>query len=433
MPSTNPILSTRAFAALVTSGLALGCGDGETKGPSKPDSTPPSLCRPSASECDAFGNDRPFRPSEHTAVHVPETGQMIVFGGSKALPTASCGLGPTAYTSETWIYSEACNAWQEVTSPGPSTRSRHVAAFGDGKMWVFGGRFRAEGTSSGPYTLLDDLWAFDPVEQTWLRMDVEGDKPVARSNSAMTWDSKRHRLWLFSGNGSDEGLSYVFIDDLWSYDPEANSWLSHTIGGDAPAPRMWHNLIYDEVRDRLVVFGGMDARGAPAEYLSDLYAIDPETLDAEQLHAGGNGAPDARFWGSLVYRPLRQDYVLFGGHDQTALGNRNDTYRYNPNSDTWTQLHGGDTFNTGPVATCDFPPDFTNVDRTQPERRHAGSLVWSSSCDRGLLFGGKSDCGIVDDVWALEDGDWSVLEPATEAEVCLRWRDDPERCTSLCQ
>ena len=61
------------------------------------------------------------------------------------------------------------------------------------------------------------------------------------------------------------------------------------------------------------------------------------------------------------------------------------------------------------------------------------SLVWSSACERVLLFGGKTDCGIVDDLWSYSDGGWQKLQRATEGEVCLRWRDDPDRCTSLCQ
>jgi N-acetylneuraminic acid mutarotase len=358
---------------------------------------------------------------------------MIIFGGSKALPGAMCGPGPTNYTNETWIYSEACNAWQQVTAKGPSTRSRHAAAYGDGKMWVFGGRFRAKDSVRGDYTLLDDLWMFDVSERTWARVDPEDPTPQARSNSALAWDSKRGLLWLFSGNASAAAFNYSFIDDLWSYDPVDNSWQSHDLTAEAPNPRLWHSLMYDESRDRLVVYGGMDAQSAPATYLSDIYAIDLTTFSGTELHDGADSAPDPRFWGNLAYRPERKDYVAFGGHDATALGNRNDTYRFNPGSNTWTLLHAGDSFNKPANATCDFPPDFANVDSEQPERRHAGTMVWSHACGRALLFGGKSDCGIIDDVWAFSDGEWQLLQAATEGEVCLRWRDDPERCTSLCQ
>jgi hypothetical protein len=60
-------------------------------------------------------------------------------------------------------------------------------------------------------------------------------------------------------------------------------------------------------------------------------------------------------------------------------------------------------------------------------------MIWSTACNRVLLFGGKSDCGIIDDMWAFSDGDWSLVQQATEGRVCLRWREDTSRCTSLCQ
>ena len=127
------------------------------------------------------------------------------------------------------------------------------------------------------------------------------------------------------------------------------------------------------------------------------------------------------------------EYLLFGGHDDQTLGNRNDSWSFNPTTNTWTALTGEDTFNRPANGFCDFPPDFTIVDRTLPERRNAHSFSWSNSCDRGLMFGGKTDCGAINDIWSYsaEQG-WVNKELATEGEVCRRWRSNPDNCANMC-
>jgi len=431
----------RALAVLSTL-LFTACGDGEqsvadaSAGGSTHNTTSSStssgtssLCEPSETACEGYASELPFRLGEHSAVSVPESGTMIVFGGSHALPTATCDAGPTDTSNETWIYSEACNAWKQATASGPGRRSRHVAAYGSGKMWVFGGRNRDQSATSGNYTVYDEFWAFDLASNTWDDVPFETEAPPARYSAAMVWDSARKRLWLFGGNTAPDGVSLSLLNDVWSYEPENNRWSSAETTGDIPVRRQWHGMVYDESRDRLVVHGGVDPT---FEYLTDTLALDLESLTWERLDDGGAEAPSERFWGSFVYRQEQRDYLWFGGHDNGNLGNRNDLYSFDPETNTWHRLFEGDTWNKPGNALCDFPPDFATIDASLPERRHATSMVWSAACERVLLFGGKTDCGIVDDLWSYADG-WQKLQRATEGEVCLRWRDDPDRCTSLCQ
>jgi N-acetylneuraminic acid mutarotase len=355
---------------------------------------------------------------------------MIVFGGSHALATATCDAGPTDTSNETWIYSEACDAWKQAMASGPGRRVRHVAAYGSGKMWVFGGRNRDQGASSGAYTVYDELWAFDVASSTWDAVAFETEAPRSRYSAAMAWDSTRNRLWLFGGNTAPDGVSLSLLNDVWSYQPETNVWREAETTGDIPVGRQWHGMVFDASRDRLVVHGGVDPSFG---YLTDTIALDLETRTWERLDDGGAEAPSERFWGSLVYRDQQRDYLWFGGHDNTNLGNKNDLYRFDPETNVWHRLFEGDTWNKPGNALCDFPPDFATIAPNSPERRHAAGLIWSNACERLLLFGGKTDCGIVDDLWSYAGDGWQKLQQATEGEVCYRWRDDPDRCTSLCQ
>ena len=50
------------------------------------------------------------------------------------------------------------------------------------------------------------------------------------------------------------------------------------------------------------------------------------------------------------------------------------------------------------------------------------------------MFGGKTDCGLVDDVWAfdLTREAWFNLIEATAGQACVR-ENDPESCVAFCQ
>jgi N-acetylneuraminic acid mutarotase len=391
-------------------------------------------CKPTAARCAGLGDVRPERLSEHTAVYDPERLELIVFGGTDSVP-AMCNLGgPTRYLFNTWIYDDACGKWQRIKGQSPSPIGRHMAAFGDGSMWVFGGRFRDAQQASGPYTLYSDLFRLDVAARSWHSVDVQGEAPPARSSGALVWDTKRKRLWLFGGNASSDGASYQPLADVWSFDPRASSWKQEQPNGQGPPARLFHAAIYDERRDALIVYGGTDAGAfsADARAFGDLWALSLQDLGWQRLHPGGGTAPDERFWAALAYEKKRGTYLLFGGHDDQALGNRNDTWRYDPDAREWQRLGEGDSFNKQANAVCDFPPDFATIDAQAPERRSAHSLVWSEACGHALLFGGKTDCGAIDDVWSFDGKHWQEKLAAREGEACLRASSDASACTALC-
>ncbi|MGD8860700.1 MAG: kelch repeat-containing protein [Myxococcales bacterium] len=413
--------------------LVLSCGgtdDADSGGDQA--GAPAASCEPSPERCDGLGDERPGRLSEHTAVYDPERLEMIVFGGTDTIPMACSFGGPVRFTGETWIYDDVCDAWTHVDQEVPPS-GRHMAALGDGNMWVFGGRYRSEDAASGPYEIYDDLFRFDVAARRWHEVEVSSERPPARVNGALVWDDARDRLWLAGGNTSGDGAVYEPRADLWSFEPEAGRWERHQPGGTLPPARLFHAGLYDAKRDALVIYGGADgsAFANTASYFGDLWSLDLATLRWTELHDGSGPAPDGRFWAGLVHDTETDTYLLFGGHDDQELGNRNDTWRYDPSEERWEQFDAGDRYRKPARDFCDFPPDFADIDDAMPERRNAHSLVWSP-CGHALTFGGKTDCGSTDDVWRFDGDGWIQRLQATEGEVCLRWRDDPDRCGDLC-
>ena len=67
-----------------------------------------------------------------------------------------------------------------------------------------------------------------------------------------------------------------------------------------------------------------------------------------------------------------------------------------------------------------------------PERRQYQTFVSILGEGRAILFGGKGDCGYLDDTWnfSFEDHQWTEIEPAGQGEACMR--TGQEGCTDLC-
>ena len=76
--------------------------------------------------------------------------------------------------------------------------------------------------------------------------------------------------------------------------------------------------------------------------------------------------------------------------------------------------------------------DFVSVDVDSPERRQYHTFISVYDEGRAILFGGKGDCGYLDDTWSFgfAEGAWSEIEPAGQGEACMR--TGQEGCTDLC-
>lgn len=417
-------------------GGAGGAGGAFTPDAATPDAgapVPPGQCAPPAdAPCEGDDPDlRPGRLNEHTAVYDTDRHEMIVFGGNDAIPI-DCGFPDYTYHADTWIfrdYDDTCARWSHPEGDAPPGRGRHAAAYGAGAMWVYGGRGKLPGGSMN--VLFDDLWKFETATRTWTRIDAAGG-PGGRMNATLVHDAARNALLLFGGNAGS-AVSVDLRNDVWRFDIAAGTWSRVETSGEAPRARLFHAAFYDTMRDRMVVFGGADENlfSNNARYFSDLLALDLQTGAWTTLANGSTARMQGRFWAGLVHDTVHDHYVVFGGHDDQTLGNRNDVYLYDPTRDRWLRESEGDTFNKPANGPCDFPIDFVNVEAALPERRNAHSLVWSD-CGHAVLFGGKTDCGAINDVWRYDGQTWTEAQAADEGEACLRFRNNPDNCQNLC-
>ena len=390
-------------------GTEAGSTAGETAGTETGDSV----------DCSGRPIAVPSARGEIDGVWDADHGRMLIFAGDEGTPVMC--MSQTEFISEVWAFHPDCDNFEQLA---PSTtlppRGRHAVALDQahGRALIHGGRYRA-GTS-GAYTLYDDLWAFDFATDSWTELPSAGG-PSARSNHVAVVSGDH--LIVYGGNASTDGLSFIPLGDTWAFDLEAETWTQVSTTND-PSARLFHTATVEPATGILLMFGGGDANAFVGPFFRDLWALElaPDAASGTwTMLDNGLPGPPGTTWADLVWDDAGQRVVLWAGHDDGALGNTNTIWTWPLVGNGWTQAEVGDVQSAPANGFCDFPVDFVVPDLDAPERRSAGATVVTDSGEL-LVFGGKTDCGQVNDVWAwsLSEQTWTERSPATGGEICLR-------------
>ncbi len=333
-------------------------------------------------------------------------------GDSKRLgpDTASPSGSPTDTGTAAPIVTAAAPQWRKITSTteGPSPRRDHSLVTDGERLYVFGGR-NAE--------TLRDLWAFDLKGLGWSQLRILSEsaiRPQARFGHNSVWDEAGGRMILFGGqdggffndvwayDGSqtwtqlapepgpstrygaaaayDEAGLRVFVthgftdqgrfDDTWALTLVQNPvWGDLSPEGTRPVERCLMRAVWDDTRERLLMFGGQTT-GVP--YLGDTWVLGA----AGWTEILTDPKPSPRNFYSMAF--ANREVLLFGG--ETAEGKKNDLWVFAPDSDEWTEL---------PLAG------------EKPSPRSGHDMVWLTEAGKIVMFGGRDESGDLDDLWEL--------------------------------
>jgi hypothetical protein len=120
------------------------------------------------------------------------------------------------------------------------------------RVVLFGGR--------DPTGALGDGWLLDLNEPPrWSRLDSTALAPAPRYGHGMAYDPIGDRMLLFGGR---DDLDQTY-GDTWQLSLAGGPAWSRLELPTAPPPRSHGALVYDSIRQRLVLFGGLDAAGVP--------------------------------------------------------------------------------------------------------------------------------------------------------------------------
>jgi len=276
--------------------------------------------------------------------------------------------------------SESDGIWSEL--PPPRARYGHTAIYDPARtrMVVFGGADEGSACFNDVWTL--SLWG-DPH---WAPFAASGTPPSERVGHTAIYDPVRGRMVVFGGLkllGSHQ-------NDVWALSLGASpEWTLITPSGTPPSGRNCHTAIYDPVRDRMVVFGGT-ADGV--SQLDDVWALSLGASPEWTPLTPSGTPPSGRDVHTAIYDPARDRMVVFGGVGGTFL------------NDVWTLSLGA-----SPEWTLLTPSG------TPPSPRCFHTAIYDPVGDRMVVFGGDGATFALNDLWALSLGaspEWTLITPS---------------------
>jgi N-acetylneuraminic acid mutarotase len=261
----------------------------------------------------------------HTAVWTGT--EMIVWGG--VIPYLDGGdpyLDAGYYKLNTGgKYNPRTNAWIATSAIGaPTKRFNHTAVWTGTEMIIWGGH-------TG-YTELDDPLntggRYNPKTNTWREISTVG-APTARDSHNAVWTGTE---MIVLGGGDKWGNP---ISNGGRYNPRTNTWTEiSTVGW----PNLQYNFSAVWTGTEIIVFGGryflVDENTNTFGYLNTGGRYNPITNTWTEISTVG--APPASYDRSAVW--TGKEMIVWGGKDGNRAGDLNVGGRYNPITNTWTEI-----------------------------------------------------------------------------------------------
>jgi hypothetical protein len=265
-----------------------------------------------------------------TVVYDPTSNRIIVHAG--------CGGHCSPALPDVWVLTNANDlggtpTWISLPD-APVGRAGHSAVYdpGSNRMIVLGGNQAFAGTDRNDVWILTDANGLGAP--TWIQLSPTGAPPSPRTAHMAIYDQVANRMIVFGGNA----CCTAFFNDVWIL-THANGlggtpeWLQLMPIGPPPAPRANHSLVYDPTTNQIIVFGGLTSF-SPYTIVNDVWVLTNAngmggTPQWTQRAPGGGPIP-ARLGHSVGYSATsKRMIVAMGYNDQVSPNFFNDAWALN--------------------------------------------------------------------------------------------------------
>lgn len=212
-----------------------------------------------------------------------------------------------------------------------------------------------------------ELWGWDGTQWSLLSADENG--PTWRNWPAVAYDDVRDVLVIHGGLQTSDRF-----DETWEWDGE--TWTRFTATGGREGALM----TYDQDRAKMILFGG-----AAADF--NIYG-DTWEWDGGSWTKVSESGPEPRFPGGMVYDAARQEVLIYSGHFADPSG---DAIDYD---DLWAW-------------DGSFWREISVDGQTPGHRTHPG-FVYDPVTESVLLIGSGSDT-FFGDIWAWDGTTWKEI------------------------
>jgi len=246
-------------------------------------------------------------------------------------------------------------------------------------------------------------------------------QPTSRTNARMVFDASERSVILFGGaTPADSSKNRTELADTWQWN--GVRWVQR-FPATSPSGRSAFVMVYDSLRERIVIYGG--TRGATA--LAETWAF----KDGNWTNLEPASPPPARRLAAAAYDPDRDRIVLFGGQNTATLF---DTWEFDGTSWSLRQSSGPELVSpsivydeardemlllglTAQGATRMFRWTGSTWDPITPTSlppcANQASMTYQTHNERVLFVGGGCANGTIeDDDFEWDGTDWTKLEPS---------------------
>jgi hypothetical protein len=317
----------------------------------------------------------PTKRHWHTMAYDPQSGRVLLFCGYSRRVLGYYPWTAQGLEGDEWAYDMALNLLEPLgAAPNPIY---NVAAYDEQSGRVIG---------FGP----EDTAVYNVESNAWERMNPAVQPPTFRFGFTLAYDVQSDRVILFGGGV----LLHDWMNDTWAYDYESNTWaeMSPEV---SPPRRDFHAMAYDAESDLIILWGANEIGRTPMtqEEKATVWAYDYETDTWTAI--ASTGSPSYRGGHTMVYHPGTDRIILFGGYHQGDVSFSDETWSYDYNTNTWTQLQP----------------------TTHPSGRRHHAMVYDHAADKMVLFGGIAgnwlNEEIGDELWIFDPvlDEWSQVTP----------------------
>lgn len=209
--------------------------------------------------------------------------------------------------NEFYSFDTTTNIWVLLSSgeTGPAHRSFHSTAVNDHHVYIFGG--------CGFSGRLNDLWAFDTIDQKWIQFPLPGENCKGRGGPGLA--VVQDKVWVVYGFAGNEA------DDVHCFDLIKKEWAEIETTGEKPTARSVFSTTV--VGKFIFIHGGeidpsdLGHLGA-GKFSGEAYALDTQTLVWKKVDDGSNSAdhPGPRGWCAFAggKRNGKPGLLVYGGN-----------------------------------------------------------------------------------------------------------------------
>jgi hypothetical protein len=238
--------------------------------------------------------------------------------------------------------------------------------------------------------------------------------PPGRYGSSMVWCSTQKVLLMFGGYNGTSG----YLGDTWTYNIYQKKWTQ--VNNNPAIARLWHSMVYDSSRNRVVMYGGYLSGGA---YSQETYEIDPSNLVAGWVLRIALSLPGKLYHSAMTFCSYDNKVYLYGGigggtatnmftWDGTSWVNRAQTgvapiiygaaMIYDANSG-YIIMFGGTGYESS-TFTYNPNPIYNNMTLrvpilSPPGRSYHRMTAWSRMLNNPVIFGGQFSSVYRNDAW----------------------------------